>query len=293
MPQTITAVRTRTEQSAIGAEINPEEVVVAYKEMKNRAIGAALAMISTAVACYARADTFKVTYLSSGVQTPTSTSYMFETFQDPTYVDGSLTTTFGGSPITGTYTGSYVIASASQFGGAGGSGNYIYVPSGGSYDLTLNSAANYFGLWFSALDPGNELQFYNNDTLLYSFSSTSYTQLVGACPTNQAEPNYCGNPNPSFYADDSREQFAYLNFYDVDGQFTKLVFTQAANGGEFESHNQIVELRPNGAPVTGSTLTVTPEPSSLYLLGTGLLGLGAVVRRQKRMWRKHHEVSVN
>ncbi len=125
------------------------------------------------------ADSFTASYLGVGVQTPTGITNNYETFDGLSYNGTSLTTSFNGSSITGTYTGALRIEGAGEFGGAGGKGSYIAVPNGDSYTLSLSSGVNYFGLWFSALDKGNHLQFYSGDTLKYSFSPTDYTELVG------------------------------------------------------------------------------------------------------------------
>jgi hypothetical protein len=164
------------------------------------------------------ADSFTVTYLAPGVQTPTGITTNFETFDEPTF---SGTTNFNGSSITGTYSGPYQIRTADEFGGANGTGNFIATPDGGSYTLTLSQKVNYFGLWFSALDQGNELTFYNGATVVEKFSPTNYATLVGNCPGTA----FCGNPNSNFLGQDGSQQFAYLNFFDMTGSFDTIVFT--------------------------------------------------------------------
>jgi hypothetical protein len=185
--------------------------------------------------------------------------------------------------VTGTYTGDYSIRGADEYGGAGGTGNYIdlFVPDEVtySYTLTLSTPQNYFGIWFSALDAGNELQFYNGSTLEYTFLPSDYRALVGACPTTAPEPNYCGNPNGDCYDQDSGEQFAYLNFYDTGSTFTSVVFTET--GAAFESDNQAVGLN---VPIIGTNISGVPEPSNLALFVTGMLAaVGLAWRRCQRL----------
>lgn len=231
------------------------------------AFSAAVAFGSGTTAAFA--DSFAISYLAAGVQAPTSTNH-YETFNSP--FKGSLTTDFNGSGITGTYSGNFTLVGANAWGGAGGSQYIKTAGSATSYSLKLSQSVNYFGLWFSALDPGNSLSFYKGDTLVETFSPADYSTLVGACPS--ATNPFCGNPNNGL---DPTEQFAYLNFFDSDGTFDTVVFRQVLNTGEFESDNHAVgnlTSEPEGTPITANT----PEPASLFMVGTGILSLAVGIR---------------
>ena len=91
---------------------------------------------------------------------------------------------------------------------------------------------NYFGLWFSALDNGNDLKFYDGSTLLLDFTPALFQKLTGACPNA-----FCGNPNSQFLGQDGNEQFAFLNFFDTTGYIDEIVFTETTSAG-LESDNQ-------------------------------------------------------
>ncbi|HME58631.1 MAG TPA: PEP-CTERM sorting domain-containing protein, partial [Terracidiphilus sp.] len=183
--------------------------------------------------------------------------------------------------ISGSYSGGFLSFNADQYGGAGGTGIYPEIfASGGNYTLTLTASGdvpgvNYFGLWFSALDAGNDLKFYENGTLLLDFTPTLYQQLVGACPN--ASNAFCGNPNSQFLGQDSGEQFAFLNFFDTNGYFNEIVFTETGGGG-FESDNHTVGYQDPSNP-SGTIIGAVPEPSTFLLMLPGAMAFIGLGRR--------------
>jgi hypothetical protein len=237
------------------------------KLLRVAALSAAVALGSGTTVAFG--DSFAISYLAAGVQAPTTTNH-YETFGGP--VTGPFTTNFNGSGITGTYTGNFTVIGANAWGGSGGSQYIKTAGSATSYSLKLSQSVNYFGLWFSALDPGNSLSFYKGNTLVETFSPADYTTMVGACPS--ATNSFCGNPNNGL---DPTEQFAYLNFYDSNGTFDTVVFRQILNIGEFESDNHAIGNLTSAPQVTPITAH-TPEPASLFMVGTGILSLAIGIR---------------
>ncbi|MGA9070301.1 MAG: PEP-CTERM sorting domain-containing protein [Terracidiphilus sp.] len=258
---------------------------------------ALVASLFVAPASALLADDIVVTYAAAGVQAPDTTILCGSDLQcwvgEQTFAADSVPTagvfptiaSIGGltGEISGTYSGTGMdMYAADQYGGAGGTGYYPELfAAGGSYTLTLTTSGdlpgvNYFGLWFSALDAGNELQFYENDSLLLTFTPAMFESLVGACPGSTNA--FCGNPNANFLNDDSGEQYAFLNFFDQNGYFNKIVFTESGGGG-FESDNHTVAYMdpptPSGTVISGEA----PEPSSLVLLLTGIMILMGISRR--------------
>ena len=75
---------------------------------------------------------------------------------------------------------------------------------------------------------------------------------------------------------DGGEQFAYVNFFDTVGTFSKIVFSEInGSGAGFESDNHAVAYNPN-LTISG---TAIPEPSSGLLLLAGISGLCLIRRR--------------
>lgn len=240
------------------------------------------------------ADSIVATYEPAGVQLPNSgalcagTSVCVVGNQSfASWTGGTTTTDFGTSNrIVGTYTGGFQVNNADQYGGAGGTGKYLVAfQSSGPYTLSLSTSGgipgvNYFGLWFSALDSGNLLQFYRDDTLLFSFTPADFINLVGSCPSSSG---FCGNPNSRFLGQDGSQQYAYLNFYDPTNFFNKIVFSEPDGGGGFESDNHAVAYM-NPVVISGTVIN-TPEANTF---GMGLLGvflLGCATWRSK-LFRK-------
>lgn len=155
------------------------------------------------------------TYLAAGVQTPnfpTACSNAAkcyngtETFSS--WAGGDFTSTFrtgtsnfdSSTYIRGVYAANgdpkWTRSAANQYGGANGTtafpsltGNATAPTS--AYLIRLSTSANipgvnYFGMWVSALDAGNSLQFYSDGKLLYSFGSTDLQAALGACSTLNA-----------------------------------------------------------------------------------------------------------
>jgi len=193
-----------------------------------------------------------------------------------------FSTDFGTSgAITGTYSGTFGIHAADQYGGAGGNGRYaVTFDQGAGYTLRLGHDAavpgiNYFGMALSALDGGNFLDFYRGGSLVYSYTPANLVKTLGACPGP-----YCGNPTS--LAQNTNEQYAFINFFDQSGTFDQVTFHQGAGfGGGFESDNHTVGYRTTQA-VFGRVVPV-PEPAGLGLIGVGLVGLGMLGRRRHGM----------
>lgn len=206
-----------------------------------------------------------------GVQSTTvenANTYSFDNLGAGSH--SNVTYDFGG--ITGTYDQLY-ITDANAYGGANSS---VYPTAdykiGGvnSYSLTLSDSVNYFGMWWSAGDQSNLLEFYlgNNKVAQYQTSTT-----MGTLPDT-----YYGNPNTG---EVKSEPYAYLNFFGTDGTvFDRIVFSTTSSGPGFESDNHA--LLKVAAPGDGLDVSDVPEPSTYALLGSAAVVLGILRKRQAK-----------
>ncbi len=262
------------------------------------------------------------TYLAAGVQTPnfptacgsaTSCYYGTETFSN--WAGGDFTSTFqtgtsnfdANNYIRGVYTANgdtnWSSSPANQYGGVNGTLPYPELfgktSPGDAYLIRLSHSANipgvnYFGIWLSALDANNNLQFYSGGQLLYSFGSTDLQAALGACSASNA---YCGNPTTPFKGQNSSEAYAYVNFFDTVGYFDTVVLYNASGSTGFESSNHAVGYinpiaasgttfsapdRPPGAAANAkfAGLVAIPEPATVMLVFTAFVVL--VFRHQRR-----------
>ena len=182
----------------------------------------------------------------------------------------------------------------------GGAGNTNYAVEGlGSVSqtiLNLEHASGYFGMWWSAGDAANVLDFYSGangtGTLLAQFTTAN---LLKALPKA-----YYGNPNPgTFNKQDSSEPFAFINFFATpDTSWSSIVFKNSSSSG-FEGDNYTSRVTVYNASTDGPmpgviieaingtqevNLALAPEPNATFamLLLGGLSAGGSFFRRFKK-----------
>ena len=171
------------------------------------------------------------------------------------------------------------IVSANQYGGAGGTGNYFAIGAEGgqtSAILTLNAPQAYFGIWWSAADALNQIEFLSGGQVVGTFNSTAALGSLSSA--------YFSNPSGG---GDSSEKFAYLNFIATGGTtFNQIELLNTNTSTGFESDNWSVtstQLNPGSYPGTViATLSGVPEPSSLALTASGFLAIAGVAWRRRR-----------
>lgn len=191
----------------------------------------------------------------------------------------SFTSDFGGAAhgITGTYTGVNVIA-ANQYGGAEGTPNQ-YAVAGlqndvKSYSIAFNKDLTYFGYWLSALDAGNQVEFFLDGASVFTFTPVNVLALVG---TSGA---YYGKPLEPSQGANSAEPYVFLNFFaEQSSSFDQIVFKQIPPGSTagYESDNHTVGV---WEKQSGTVVNPVPLPSTVLLTALGLAALGVTRRRQ-------------
>ena len=136
---------------------------------------------------------------------------------------------------------------------------------------------NYFGLHISALDAGNVVVLKRAGATVITYGPADLIKAIGACPDSKNP--YCGNPGPGANTGlNSGEQYAFVNFFDLNGYFDEIVLTES--GGGFENDNFTTGYVDTN--FIFGTSTSVPEPGSLPVVLAGLLGLAAAAQLARR-----------
>ena len=262
----------------------------------NRILAFAVTLVAVGGSLSHAASSMVVTYEAAGVMTsPVVSSYTYDFNSIGTGTKSNVNWTGWGG--TGTFT-SVKVNSVDVYGGANNS-NYTFANDSTQTTLNLSTGVSYFGMWWSAGDAGNILDFYSGATKIFTFTSSIMSGLSSS---------YNGNPNTgSNHGGNSAEKYAFINFFVQSGsQIDKVI----ARGSNFESDNWTLRdpaygtVAGDGATLPGTAVaqynvndagtqtTVTdvsqintgsvPEPSSVSLLISGTIGLLALNRRRKK-----------
>lgn len=266
--------------------------------MKLLTTSLAIGLLSLVTASLAQA-TVIVTYAekpgllqSSFINT---TTYDFNSLSTGLHTDvvWSGTNAKGETVTTGTFNQLY-IKSADQYGGADGSNYSVQGVNSPvtSTILNLNSPSSYFGLWWSAGDGANVLDFYSgangSGNLIAEFTTANLLKVLSK--------SYNGNPNTGTYGGkDASEPFTFLNFFATPGNAWASVVFRNSSGSGFEADNissrvAVYDRATDGAmpgvvfeAINGTTQTLVqvPEPGAIMaMLFVGFVSVGGPLLRR-------------
>lgn len=205
-------------------------------------------------------------------QLPNSSEYYVVDFEDQSGTNSFLKTN---GDTSYSYSEQLQVIDSNQFGGANVSKFITQSQTAtgefnSTYNIQINQDQKYFGFWWSAGDPYNQIDFKHNGVVVSSFRTEDLVNFINDSGTVSTE-EYNGNPNSIYDAVEGGhhlEPFSFVNvFFNDDSVYDEIVITTDQNTSAFESDNHTFsnikqEIRgtvvQNTAPIANDdTATVT------------------------------------
>ncbi len=143
-----------------------------------------------------------------------------------------------------------------------------------------------FGMWLFSGDTltSAELSITSGENSGTSYFDQTVNFTQGACTANQYGYNVC-QENTSFSGPTLNAGSYWLNLQNASVPSGDPVYWDENSGPSTASENSIGSIPSEAFTVLGSSTTTSsttsvPEPSSILLLGSGILGLAGVLRRK-------------
>ena len=150
-----------------------------------------------------------------------------------------------------------------------------------SFKINITEDQKYFGFWWSAGDPYNEITFKNDGVTIASFRTEDLVNFIdnsGVVNTS----DYLGNPNSVYDTVENSQKtqpFSFVNiFFNNNSTYDEIIVTSDHSGAAFESDNHTFsaieqtirgEVIPNNAPVANDDTAATVIYNSVVIDALG------------------------
>ena len=185
------------------------------------------------------ANGFVVSIEAPKVQTsqlPTTSNYYVVDFNDRLGTAGFSKTNNG---TTYTYSSDLDVQEANQWGGSEGSRFITQAKKKSirSYNIKIDQAQKYFGFWWSAGDPYNQITFKKDGNEVAVFKTKDLVDFIKSSNVDDTEAYY-GNPAFSGGGGHKNEPFSFVNIFFNENEYDEIVVATLTEGGAaFESDN--------------------------------------------------------
>ena len=195
-------------------------------------------------------------------QLPDASEYFVINFNDVSTGRNAFGKSNGG--VAHCYSGKLEVKTANQWGGANGS-KFITqenISSIRSYTFTVGEEQKYFGFWWSAGDPYNQITFKNNGEAVAVFETEDLVDFIESSGVENTADYY---GNPAYSGSDTghlNEPFAFVNVFFKKGAYDEIVVATLTEGGSaFESDNHT--FSPYDQEIRGSVLPGATTPAGI------------------------------